>query len=91
MSWMSKTFIAVMIVLIMVASMPELLKANKPKEPPVIEETYSGNIRELESRKFRNLTEATKVLTVYEVYGHKVLVVENADGSKGSVSVVKLD
>lgn len=48
----------------------------------------SSNIIELESKKFRNITTGNQTLTVYKVYGHKVLVVE---GEKDDVSVIKLD
>ena len=53
-----------------------------------IESSESSNIIELESKKFRNITTGNQTLTVYKVYGHKVLVVE---GEKGDVSVIKLD
>lgn len=57
-------------------------------EPSSIESPESSNIIELESKKFRNITTGNQVLTVYKVYGHKVLVVE---GEKDDVAIIKLD
>lgn len=65
-------------------------KSNKAlfDEPAGIESPESSNIIELESKKFRNITTGNQVLTVYKVYGHKVLVVE---GEKDDVAIIKLD
>lgn len=93
---MNKVFLAVISAICILATFIETsnVKAEEPKidiisELDSVEDAHSGNIREIESKKFRNLTEATKTLTVYEVYGHKILVVENND--KGSLSILKLE
>lgn len=55
---------------------------------PIENSIESSNIKELDSRKFINVTSANKTLTVYEVYGSKVLVVETGDER---IDVIKLD
>lgn len=89
MSNSSKIFMLIVLVTSLLGIFMTTENVQASDSAPEINEVYSGNIREIESRRFTNVIESSKILTVYEVYGHKVLVVETT--SKNDISVIKLD